>query len=128
MATTCAPWRRKSASVRCTVTGSGVVWVASDSAPKKPLPTVPISAAFCPSRVKACASQVVIEVLPLVPVTPITVSASLGWPSRKDATTPARARRSGTGRLGTVQPGCHSKPSAGSHATATAPRAMASAM
>ena len=96
--------------------------MAAVSWPIKPLPTVPSSAALWPNSENACASQWEMDVLPLVPVMPITVIAWLGWPNAWLAITPARARSSGTARLG-VAAHCsgQAKPSAESHSTAAAP-------
>ena len=65
----CLNWRM---SV-CTATGSGVVCVVACNSPKKPLPTVPMMAQLgvCSKSSIAWASHWVMEVLPLVPVTPM---------------------------------------------------------
>ncbi len=81
MARACAPAPTSERSARCSATASGVV----RSAPLigvsgKPLPMVPMTAQRMPSRDSSCAIHWLHEVLPLVPVTPIASSDSLGWP------------------------------------------------
>ena len=67
-------------SVKCSSSASGVVFGSGASAPGKPLPSVPMTPALVPWRPSAAAIHWLHEVLPLVPVTPQTQSASEGRP------------------------------------------------
>ena len=94
----------------CTVTGPGVVMpvnVISDGcnaeggkAPASrglggsPTPSVPITPQRRPSALNACATHHAVEVLPLVPVTAMTVSCALGDPMNALASGPVLALRS----------------------------------
>ena len=103
MATVRSPCPTKPLKARCSVTGSGVVRpVAMSDVPKvaeppssgtAPAPRVPITPQRRPSTVSACAIHQVVEVLPLVPVTAITASRSLGEPKNALASGPAAAFR-----------------------------------
>ena len=102
------PRAAKSASAFCRVIGSGVVrpvdvsagTSSSAEAPPvaaarggSPMPRVPITAERRPSAPSACATHQAVEVLPLVPVTAMTSSFSLGAPRKRLAMSPAAAFR-----------------------------------
>ena len=79
MATSSPAWRI-SASVRCTIGASGVVWSAAFGRTSSPILvlTVVNQPVFKPCASRMAARRWVVEVLPSVPVTPITVSLRLG--------------------------------------------------
>jgi hypothetical protein len=73
IATWVTPSSAISASRRCRVIGSGVVWASgAENAPSTPV--VPKFAADRPIADQICRVKVATEVLPLVPVTATTVS------------------------------------------------------
>src|SRR5260363_174878 len=70
-----------------------------------PKPSVPLVAHGVPAPVKARAIQCAHEVLPLVPVRPITRIFRLGTPYHWRAMKPARSGKSDASKLGTVHAG-----------------------
>ncbi len=72
------PLSARSASSRCSVIGSGVVWL-SGAATAPSTPTVPKLTAVSPSASQICRVKLATEVLPLVPVTATITS---GWPPK----------------------------------------------
>src|SRR5260363_171786 len=92
-----------------------------------PKPSVPLVAHGVPAPVKARAIQCAHEVLPLVPVRPITRIFRLGTPYHWRAMKPARSGKSDASKLGTVHAGAACS-EAGCQITAAAPRAIASSI
>ena len=81
------PSSTKRLKARCNVTGSGVVrpvpcsaGVSVPAVGTAPTPSVPTTPQRRPSADSACAAHQAVDVLPLVPVTAITDSRSLGAP------------------------------------------------
>ncbi|MNL37058.1 hypothetical protein D3C87_1591790 [compost metagenome] len=127
MATACAPASRIAASVRCTVSTSGVV-----RSPPKVLPSgstapkVPMVPQGLSLRLSACAIHCTDEVLPLVPVTATTASAADGRPYQVSASSPSNARKPFTGSIGVPAAAASMASLAGaSNSTALAPSANA---
>ena len=95
-----APSRSHCASSSCSTSASGVVFADGSSAPTKPMPSVPMTAARRPQRVERLRDPLAHEVLPLVPVTP-TIHSALrrtavdgGRDRRRAAPSDPRRRRS----------------------------------
>ncbi|MNE43106.1 hypothetical protein D3C80_1372660 [compost metagenome] len=80
IATKSAPCRCRAARFACTCRALPVVFSASTSSPNRPLPTVPITPALPPSRVRQFATSNAVVLLPLVPVMPTSCSWRAGWP------------------------------------------------
>ncbi|MCY1530118.1 hypothetical protein D9M68_652940 [compost metagenome] len=127
IATAFAPASRIAASVRCTVSTSGVVKSppsvrpSGSTAPKVPM--VPQGLSLRPS---AWAIHCTDEVLPLVPVTATTASAADGRPYQVSPSSPSRARKPATGSIGVCAAAASMASLAGaSNRTALAPSANA---
>ena len=102
---------------------SGVVWGASRTSPPTTHSTVPTSPARRPSASRIERSRWVVVLLPFVPVTPATVSLSVGAPKKASAATAIAAREDSTTSCGTAtSTGCSTTSAAAPAATASAAR------
>ena len=91
------------ARLRCSVSTSGVVSAPPRLPPSASVtPSVPMVPQGMPSAFSAAAIHCVVDVLPLVPVTAITVRASDGRPYHRWAISPSSAARFSTSRTGTA--------------------------
>ena len=107
---------------RLQVDASGVVWATGSTTPPTRASMVPMRPQRCPAASSTARSRNAEVVLPLVPVTPTTVSDSEGCPATAAAARAMPRRASGTTTCGIARPS-----SRRSTSTAAAPRAAASA-
>ena len=86
----------------CTAKASPVVWLACTKAPRRPLPAVPITALLMPVNWVSCATNWLMVVLPLVPVTATTFGRVTGCWYCKYAwiKLPKKSRILGTYKIG----------------------------
>ncbi len=110
--------RRKS---RCRSTASAVVRTAPSTVPPIRRSIVPSSPVAWPAAVRIACWRNAVVVLPFVPVTPSTVSCSVGCPKKTSAIGPIAARTDGTTPCGT------GRSSSRSTTSAQAPAATAAA-
>ncbi len=125
MAAAVTPRCTISASSACRSVASGVVSRLGLTWPATRVSTPPASPVRWPAARSPDSSRNVVVDLPLVPVTPMSISRLDGSPYTQEATSPSRARGSATTNTGSPQSAARLFPS-GSVSTATAPASAAS--